>query len=242
MLRRARQHINNEAGNFMITTLIGSIVMLVVIGAIAAGVLGIALYQKAITEKSDVTKEAAIADATLRSDILWASTITATDSKKVELTVPGQDGRCRVATWTIGPGEDGKTAVDVTVVNYPAVDSGVNPVRCSGEPTAPSSQTIIADADPASTFTYANAGGRDLTYTAGTPALAGPAAVPAGTTAKAWVSPKLAAVALNTAVASSTDRRAGYRFAQTADNLSVVQEAADAPSHFVPEGNLTALP
>lgn len=30
------------------------------------------------------------------------------------------------------------------------------------------------------------------------------------------------AVALNTAVASSTDRKAGYRFTQTANNLSVV--------------------
>jgi hypothetical protein len=47
---------------------------------------------------------------------------------------------------------------------------------------------------------------------------------------------------LNTAVAISTGREAVYRFAQTADNLRVVQEAACAPSHFVPEGNLTALP
>ena len=242
MLRHARQRLSNEAGNFMITNLIGSVVMLVVIGAIAAGVLGIALYQKAITEKSDVTKEAAIADATLRSDILWASSITATDNKKVELTVPGQNGACRVATWTIGPGAEGRTAVDVTVVSYPAVDATVNPVRCSGEPTAPSSQTLISDADPASTFTYANAGGRELTFTAGIPAVAGPATAPAGIPAKAWASPKLTAVALNTAVASSTDRKTDYRFAQTADNLSVVQEAADAPSHFVPEGNLTALP
>lgn len=242
MLRRARQHLNNEAGNFMISTMIGSVVMLVVIGAIASGILGIALYQKAITEKSDVTMEAARADATLRSDILWAASIAATDSKKVELTVPGQNGRCRVATWTIGPGAEGRTAVDVSVVNYPAVDATVNPVRCSGEPTEPSSQTIISDAGPASTFTYANAGGRELTFTAGAPVLAGPATVPAGISAKAWASTKLAAVALNTAVASSTDRSAGYRFAQTADNLSVVQEAADAPSHFVSEGNLTALP
>lgn len=53
---------------------------------------------------------------------------------------------------------------------------------------------------------------------------------------------KLSAVALNTTVASSTDRKAGYRFAQTADNLSVVQESVDAPTHFIPEGNLTPLP
>jgi hypothetical protein len=242
MLRRVRDHLRDESGNFMISTIIGSMVMMVVIGAIAAGVLGIALFQKAITEKSDVTKEAALADSTLRSDILWASSIAATDGKTVELTVPGQNGACRDATWTIAAGDGGKTTVDVTVVNYPAVDSTVNPVRCSGEPSAPSTQTLITDADPTSAFTYSNAGGRDLTFAAGTATVTGAAAVPAGVSAKAWASPKLAAVALNTAVASSTDRKAAYRFAQTADNLSAVQEAADAPSHFVPEGDLTALP
>lgn len=242
MLRRTRQHLLNESGNFMVSTLIGSLVMMVVIGAIAAGVLGIALFHEAITKKSDVTKEAAMADSTLRSDILWASSITATDSKKVQLTVPGQNGTCRDATWTISASAEGKTTVDVTVVNYPAVDATVNPVRCSGEGSAPSIQTIIADASPDSTFAYANAGGRGLSFTAGTGTLDGPAAAPAGVPAKAWASPKLSAVALNTAVASSTERKASYRFAQTADNLSVVQEAADAPSHFVPEGDLTALP
>ncbi|MCB5292614.1 hypothetical protein [Arthrobacter sp. SO3] len=49
-------------------------------------------------------------------------------------------------------------------------------------------------------------------------------------------------MALTSSVASTTDRKTSYRFAPTADNLSVVQEAADAPSHFVPEGNLTAVP
>jgi hypothetical protein len=127
-------------------------------------------------------------------------------------------------------------------VNYPSTDSTVNPVRCSGEPSAPSTQTLITDADPASAFTYANAGGRDLTFTSGTATVTGAAAAPAEVPAKSWASTKLAAVALNTAVASSTDKKAAYRFAQTADNLSVVQEAADAPTHFVPEGDLTALP
>lgn len=242
MLRRARQRLQSEAGNFMVSTMIGSIVMMVVIGAIAAGVLGIALFQKVATDKSDVTKEASIADAALRSDILWASSITATDSKKFELTVPGLEGHCEVSTWTVTPGNQGKTAVAVSVISYPSVDASVNPVRCSGEPSAPSTQTLITDADPSSTFTYANAGGRELTFTTGAVAAAGPVAVPAGVPAKAWASTKLSAVALNTAVASSTDKKASYRFSQTADNLSVVQEAADAPSHFVPEGNLTALP
>lgn len=243
MLRRAKAHLRNEAGNFMASAIIGSMVMMVVIGAIGAGVLGIALFQKVITDRSDVTKEAATADSIFRSDVLWASAIAATDARKVELTVPGQNGKCRVATWTIAPAAaEGKTTLDVSVLNYPGVDATVNPVRCSGEPGAPSVQTIIADADPASAFTYSNAGGRDLIFTAGAAALGGTPEAPAGVKAGAWASPKLSSVALDTAVASTTDRKTDYRFAQTADNLSVVQEAADAPSHFVPEGNLTALP
>ncbi|ACL42092.1 hypothetical protein Achl_4141 (plasmid) [Pseudarthrobacter chlorophenolicus A6] len=242
MTRRVRQILQSEAGNYMITTLIGALVMLVVIGAIASGILGIALFQKIITDRSDVTKEAALTDSTLRSDILWASSITATDGHRLELTVPGQNGRCRVATWAIAPAGGGKATVDVTVVDYPSADSTVNPVRCAGEPSAPSTQTIITDADPASSFTYANAGGRQLVYTGGTASLAGPEAAPGGVPAKVWSSPKLAAVALTTTVANSTDRKREYRIAQTADNLSVIQEAADAPTHFVPEGDLTALP
>jgi hypothetical protein len=54
------------------------------------------------------------------------------------------------------------------------------------------------------------------------------------------VSTKLAAVPLNASVAKSPERRAAYRFAETANDVSVVQEAADTPSHFVAEGNLTA--
>lgn len=242
MLHRVKHVLRDERGNLMISALIGSVITLVVIGAIGAGILGIALFQKAITERSEVTQEAAVADSTLRSDILWASVITATNSSKVELTVPGRNGACRVATWTIGPGAEGRTAVNVSVLSYPSVDAGVNPVRCSGEPAGPSVQTLIADADPASAFTFANPGGRELLFTDGTAALAGPAEAPAGVPAKAWASSKLSAVALSTAVASSTDRKATHRFAQIAENLSVVQEAADAPSHFVPEGNLTALP
>lgn len=240
MLQRLKTSLRSESGNFMVTSMVGALVMLIVVGAVAAGVLGIGLFQKAITDRSDLTKEAAMADSLLRSDILWASTITATDKHRVELTVPGQNGRCRVATWTVVSAPGGATDVNVSVVNYPSFDAASNPVRCSGTGSEPTTQTIISDAAPDSAFSYANPGGRPLTYTAGTASLAGDATAPADVDAKAWASPRLAAVALDTAVASTTERRAAYRFAQTADNLSVIKEAPDAPTHFVPEGNLTA--
>jgi len=133
------------------------------------------------------------------------------------------------------------TTVDLVVVSYTSFDATVNPVSCSGDASAPYTLTLVKDAAPTSVFTYANTGGRELTYTAGTGALADTTA-PAGITAKTWAIPKLSAVALNTVTSNSTDRRTPYRFSQTADNLSVVQNAADDLQHFVPEGDLTAAP
>lgn len=242
MLQLARKHLGSQAGNVMINSLVGSIVMLIVIGATGAGILGMVMFHKAISDGSAATQEVALTDSTFRSDVLWASVIAATDSSKVELTVPGQNGRCRVATWSIIALGDGTKNIDVSVLNYPSFDAAVNPVRCSGAPAPANVQTITTDADPASAFTFANIGGRELTYSAGAATLSGPAAPPAGVKAQAWASPALAAVALNGASESSAGKRTEYRLSQTADNLSVIQEAADAPTHFVPEGNLTAVP
>lgn len=242
MLQRIKDRLGNQAGNLMINSLVGSIVTLIIIGATGAGVLSMVLIHKAINEGSQVTHEMALTDSTFRSDVLWASTITATDSTRVELTVPGQNGRCRLSAWAVDTLADGTKDITVSVINYPSYDATVNPVRCSGTPDPASTQTIVKGADAATAFTYANQGGRELAYSAGTAALAGPATAPAGVKAAAWNSTKLAAVALDTASENSKGKRTQYRISQTADNLSVIQEAADAATHFVPEGNLTALP
>ncbi|MFB9716953.1 hypothetical protein [Arthrobacter methylotrophus] len=225
----------------MITTLVGSFVMLIVIGAIGASIVGITLFQQAVLSRSDITKQAALTDSAFRSDVLWASAITPTDSHNLAMTVPGKDGHCRVSTWTIATTAS-TTTVTNSVVSYPSFDATVNPVQCSGTASDPSTQTMNGDASADSSFTFANAGGRTLTVTSGSTALDGSTAVPAGIDPKAWGSVKIAAVALNTVMDSSTDHSVPYRFAQTADNLSIVQEATDAPTHFVPEGDLTALP
>ncbi|HEX9086502.1 MAG TPA: hypothetical protein VF867_03120 [Arthrobacter sp.] len=240
MLNRVRKALRGEAGSYMINTIIGSIVMTVVVGAIAAGILGLLLFQQAVTDRTDITKQVSLTDSTFRSDVLWASTINVTDNHTVEMTVPGQSSKCKVSTWTVNT-SGAKTTVDVSVISYPGYDSSVNPVTCTGAPSAPSTQNFVSDAASSASFTFANAGGRDLQFTAGTAAVVD-APAPAGVTAKTWASVKPAAVALNVTVANSTDHRSSYRFAQTADNLSVVQDAADAPSHLVPEGDLTALP
>lgn len=240
-LGQAVRALRSESGNMMITTLMGSVVLLIVIGAIASGIGAFALLQQAVTTRSGTTNESVLTDAAFRNDVQWASSITPTDSHTVQMTVPGDDGKCRVSTWTIAPAGT-QTAVQQKTVEYASADTTVNPVACAGTPTGQSVQTLVSDADPSSTFTYANAGGRELAYSAGAASLAGTDPAPAGIASSVWASQRVAAVALNTAIAASTDHRAAYRFSQAAANLSAPKTAADAASHFVPEGDLTALP
>ena len=214
--------------------------MLIVAGAIATGIVGLLAFQGAVNDRTAVTKEVSLADSVFRSDVQWASAIAVTDARTVELTVPGRNGLCKLATWTIAENA-GKTTVSSTVVSYPGYDATVNPVRCAGIGSAPATQTLIADAGPAAAFTYTNSAGRGISYTAGA-AVLDPAPPPSGANPKLWEVADTGSVTLSTDVASSTPRKATYRITQAADNLSVVDQPADAPSHFVPEGNLTALP
>lgn len=240
MRRRIALLLSSQAGNVMVSNIIGAATMLIVAGAIATGIVGLLAFQGAVNERTAVTKEVSLADSVFRSDVQWASAIAVTDDRTVELTVPGRNGLCKLATWTITQ-TAGKTAVNSTVISYPGYDATVNPVRCSGTGSAPATQTLIADAGPAAAFTYANAAGRAISYVSGAAAL-DLAPAPSGADPKLWESPDTATITLSTEVASSTPTKASYRISQSADNLHTVQQTADAPSHFIPEGNLTALP
>lgn len=241
MRRRVADVLRSESGNVMVSNIIGAITMLIVAGGIATGIVGLLAFQGSVNDRTAMTKEISLADSVFRSDIQWASTITVTDDKSFELIVPGRDGKCKVSTWTITT-TGGKTVLSSTVVSYPGFDASVNPVRCSGTGAAPGTQTLIADAAPGSAFGFTNTGGRGIIYTGGVPVLGGEPSAPAGIPAKGWTSTAVSAITLETSVAASTPKPAAYRITQVADNLSVVQEAADAPSHFVHEGNLTAIP
>lgn len=240
-MNRLRDPLHNEHGNVMVSNLVGAFVMTLVAGAIATSIGGLLLFQTSLDQRTGATRGLSMVDSVLRSDILWASQITAPSDHSVQMTVPGRDGKCKVSTWTIDTA-DGKTALNTTVVSYPGVDATVNPVRCSGTGSAPSTQALASDLAPDAAFTYANTGGRAMAYVSGAPVLQGPAEAPAGTNAKAWASTALGAVILDNGFAVSTPQRATYRIAQAAVNLSVVPAAPDAPTHFIPEGDLTAIP
>ncbi|WP_026535901.1 hypothetical protein [Arthrobacter sp. H14] len=157
------------------------------------------------------------------------------------MTVPGFDGQCKVSTWTIETA-DGLTTVENKVAIHPGFDTGTDPVSCTGTPSLPSPLTLITDAAGSSKFSYANAGGRNLDVVAGTSTATGSATAPAGIPGTDWASGKIAAAALVTTIGASTDMAVDYRFAQTANNLDAPAPATDADSHFVPEGNITAIP
>lgn len=71
---------------------------------------------------------------------------------------------------------------------------------------------IISEvASLASTFTYTNHGSRQTSHMTGAVAGAGPEAAPEGVTVKARESTRLSAVALNTKVVSSMERKPEYR-------------------------------
>jgi hypothetical protein len=240
-VNRLRTLLRNERGNVMVSNLVGAFVMTVVAGAIATSIAGLLLFQTSIGQKTGTTKSLSMVDAVFRSDVLWASEISTTTAKSVQMTVPGRDGKCKVSSWAIDT-VDGKTELNITVVSYPAFDATVNPIRCSGTGSAPSTQTLATDLSGDTAFNYTNTGGRPVSYTAGAPELQGPADAPTGTSAKSWASTSLGAIALDVTFAASTAQRATYRIAQAGGNLSVLPAAPDAATHFIPEGDLTAIP
>lgn len=229
--------LGNESGNVLVQAMTGAIVSLVSIGAVAAGITGIAQFQVKQQLRADVAHQAAITDAAFRGDVMWAAGIHPVDDHRVEFTGPGPNGGCEASTWIIEEGT-GNTQVRVTTTSYPELGTEAGRPACTGEAAAPYSVVLIDDASPESTFSYSNAAGRALSYGEATLQPLDGAGRPDGVSDAAWNDPQPAAAALQTAVKASTQIRAGYRFAQTADHLQAPAPAADAPVHFVPEGDL----
>jgi len=71
MLARTFKTLRNEAGNLLITTLVGAIVQLIVVGAIASGIVGIMLFHKAASDRSEETGQVALTDSAFRNAVRW---------------------------------------------------------------------------------------------------------------------------------------------------------------------------
>ncbi|MCC3299825.1 hypothetical protein [Arthrobacter caoxuetaonis] len=231
--------LRSERGNFMVQAMLGSIISLVAIGTIAAGITGITQFQVKQQLRAEATTQAVLTDTTFRNDVLWAAAVRPIDDRHVEFTVPGPTRGCETAAWSIE--DDGEhTRILVKNTSYPGIDTSAVPARCTGEASEPVSAVLVDDAAPGSTFTYANAAGRALSFEAGAWTGFGDSVKPESTGTAGWESKAPAAAALETEIKSSTTLRRHYRFAQTADNLpiSAASLKPDAAVHPVPDGDL----
>lgn len=229
--------LSNESGNVLIQAMAGAIISLVSIGAVAAGITGIAQFQVKQQLRADVAHQASVTDAAFRGDVMWAAAVKPVDDHRVEFIGPGPNGGCEASTWIIEEGTENKQ-VRVATTSYPVLGTDAGRPACTGEASAPHSVVLIDDASSESTFSYSNAAGRALSYAEGALQPLGDGEKPAGVSAAAWKDPKPAAAALQTSVKASTEIRTKYRFAQTADHLQTPAPAADAPVHHVANGDL----
>lgn len=186
---RARAALGNERGD-LVASLVGSVLMMLVLGAVVVGMVTTGQFQGNISGKTEVTGQLASAESAFRSDVRWASAVTPGDvdpGSSVEFTVPGRGGTCRESEWAFTGGE-----LVNTVTNFSAYDASGGSVRCSGSRSSSTSQVMVGQAGDVSEFAYFNAGGRLFTDPAGGVLAAGSA--PAGVPVSAWESTSVNAV------------------------------------------------
>lgn len=111
-----RKALDNQRGNYLVQTMTGSVINLLVLGAIAAGLVAVMFAQAGVAAKTSVSNQINQASSSLRSDVQWAGNIPAASAteKSVRIVVPGFGG---------SPGT-------------PILDAGGSPVLdASGNPT-----------------------------------------------------------------------------------------------------------
>lgn len=243
MMQRIQKALKGQSGDYLASSMVGAFISLLVLGVVAAGIMGTSAFQAQLAVRSAVTNQASLTDSALRTDLIWASQIEAKDDTSFTATVPGADGGCRVSEWTIRDSAEGNREVVNTVYNYKSFNADTNPVSCSGGSTGRIDSVLVANASPGSAFTYRNAGGYELTYKDGvhearTHDLA---SKPAAVSTVNWKSTKLDTVTLDTVVGYGSDTATPFRFTQAASNLDVVSNSPDGRPNFQEKGRLTAV-
>lgn len=236
---RIKEALRSQAGNVLAGALIGSMVSLLLIGVIGSGIILLVTMQAKVGLSNNLTGQITAVDATLRADTRFASTITPTGDRAVSFTVPGEAGRCRTADWSVQEA-DGETQLVRVVTQYPEYDATVNPVRCGGTPSSPETAVMARSIAPDTRFGYANAGGRELTATAGSLVPAAGDTRPASVPASKWGSSALASVSLTSSFGYGTATTRAVRIHQGAPSLSSVIGPADMPSHEIGDKSLRA--
>ena len=124
--------------------------------AVAAIVAALSTYTF-VQARASIAEQAISAESAIRSDIRWASAITADGPDRFTATVPDREDACLESTWEIRDG-----ALVNETITYAATDTTATPVTCAGEPSARASQRVINRLGPDASFTYLNIGGRQV--------------------------------------------------------------------------------
>jgi hypothetical protein len=238
-MTRIKEILRDQTGNFLVGTLIGSVVTLLLVGAIGSAIVLLFTAQSKVGASNGATTEVTAVDAALRTDIRFASAIIASGDRAVSFTVPGEAGRCRTADWSVQE-KDGVTHLVRIVTQYPEYDATVNPVQCVGT-HSPAETTVMAKAvNPDTRFGYANAGGRELVSDAGALVTVDGSTRPASVPATSWGSNALASVSLTGTFGYGSSMSRSVRIHQGAPSLSSVIGSPDMPSHEVGDKSLRA--
>lgn len=221
-----RARLSGDSGAFMTNTIVGAVLNLLTVLALAGAVAGMAFYNLNTAKHGEQTAALALAESTLRDDISWAGAVYPDGPRAVTFESASNDGQCRTARWEIKPGPGG---VDLTVATSLSAFTAAG--RCENSPSG-EGEVMLAGIGPDSEFQYLNAGGRSVDEARnGDPA-------PPGVRTAHWESPDVAAVALEVTAGYDTNREARHRVSQLALSLYSEPSSPDAASTQAPEGNL----
>lgn len=233
---RAVTILRSERGEYLVRNMVGALISMLVLGVVAAGIMGAGSFHAKVSVRSAVTSQASAVEAAFGNDLTWASSIDIQDSHQFTATVPGNNGECRVSEWKIVSGPDETTRLINTVHGYPSFTKETNPVTCEGAPGPAVKNVMIDRAAKSTAFTYANAGGRALNFTDGDLLMTAAAEPKEGVHRAAWDSVAPQIISIDTSIAAGTDTATDFTFTRAALNLDVVEAPGSWDQHFVPGG------
>lgn len=223
--------LREDRGNSLISTMVGAIISVLLLGLIAGGLMVFVNFFITIGSSNVITSAKTTVEQRFRQDITWASNIpsdTAT-ANKVLFTIPNRsEETCSEVEWTLAPVESKlqlqrNTRVYSKIIkpqtNTPSTaGSSTGTSICGGELKHEQSEVLLKDAGAESKFSYANA--RAVTLTKNAKEMQAPKSTEESIFERsALQSARIAGVTLTTGAASSGTKSSHLVVTHYAKNL-----------------------
>ncbi|WP_285117337.1 hypothetical protein [Leifsonia sp. fls2-241-R2A-40a] len=176
--KRIRECLVRDDGATLPETIIAVVVSATMMGAISTGVIALTTLNHSVAATAASIRDVTTTDMRWRESVRQAVQITPADDHTVTMTVPAATG-CRTDSWTF----DRASGLRVATTVYPTLTG----TSCAGTALAPAATETLLPGNSGVSFHYRNLGGRDVTYTAGSPTLA-PGTAPAEVASTGWTS------------------------------------------------------